>query len=282
MWAAAPCASIHGVSDDERGIEELHAEWTAEDGSLRQLAQDVWGLHDRRKMFNELAEMLEGQGNPHRAYVDQFLAGMYFDAQLVRLRRLIDGNSRSVSFRRLINLLIQHRTKFTREWYVRLWTKGADANSDNLGERLDAQVSGEQGNREFNKWIDDKPGRQDVLGGRPLQQLLDALVREIDDVKRYVDQHVAHVQVKPDPVQLTYGQVDRAIERAGETLQTLSLLLEQYSIVNLEPPVQGDWKSPFRAALIDCNDEPISWDDPCWTYKDGQWHRKEEHADSES
>lgn len=270
------------MSHNERGIEELHAEWTAEDGPLRQLTQDIWGLHHRRKIFNELAKMLEGQGNPHRAYVDHFLAEMYFDAQLVRLRRLIDKDSRSVSFRRLINELIQHRTKFTREWYVGLWTKGAAANSDDFGERLDARVWGEEGNEEFDKWIDHKPGRQDVLGGQPLQQLLDALLREIDGVKRYVDQHVAHVQVEPDPVELTYGQVDLAIEQAGETLKTLSLLLDQWSIVDLEPTVQGDWKSPFRAALIDCNDEPIPWDDPCWTYKDGRWRRRSEHTDSES
>jgi len=270
------------MSDNERGIEELHAEWTADDGPLRQLTQDIWVLHHRRKMFNELAEMLEGQGNPHRAYVDHFLAEMYFDAQMVRLRRLIDNDSRSVSFPRLINQLIQHRRKFTREWYVGLWTKGTDATSDNVGERLDARVWGEEGNREFDKWIDDKPGRQDALGGRPLQQLLDPLVREIDEVKRYVDQHVAHVRAEPDPVELTYGQVDRAIEQAGETLQTLSLLVEQCSIVDLEPTVQGDWKSPFRAALIDCNDEPIPWDDPCWTYKVGRWRRRRSTPTNES
>lgn len=255
------------MSDDERGIEELHAEWTAEDGPLRQLAQDVWGLHHRRKMFNELAEMLEGQGNPHRAYVDQFLADMYFDAQLVRLRRLIDNNPRSVSFRRLINQLMEHRTKFTREWYVSLWTEGTDANSDDPGERLDARVWVENGNKEFDKWIDDKPGRQDVLGGQPLQQLIGALGLEIEVVKSYVDQHVAHVQAEPDPIELTYEQVDRAIGRAGETLRSLSLFLEQVTTVGLEPTVQGDWKSPFRAALIDCNDEPIPWDDPCRTHK---------------
>jgi hypothetical protein len=270
------------MSGDERGIEELHAEWTSEVGPLRQLTQDIWRLHHRRKMFNELVEMLEGQGNPHRAYVDEFLAELYLDAQLVLLRRLIDTDSRSVSFRRLINQLIQHRTKFTREWYVGLWTKEAAANSDELGERLDARVWGEEGNEEFDKWIDDKPGRQDVLGGQPLQQLLDALIREIDEVKRYVDQHVAHVQVEPDPVGLTYGHVDRAIERAGETLQSLSLFLEQVSILGLEPTVQGDWKSPFRAALIDCNDEPIPWDDPCWTYKDGTWRKRSERTDRES
>ncbi len=270
------------MSADGRGIEELHAEWTAEDGPLRQLAQDVWGLHHRRTMFNELTNMLEGQGNPCRAYVDQYLAEMYFDAQLVRLRRLIDKDSRSVSFRRLINQLIHHRTKFTREWYVGLWTEGAEANSDDAGERLDQQVWGEEGNEEFDKWIDDKPGKRNVLGGQPLQLIRDALVREIAEVEKYVNQHVAHVQVEPDPVELTYDQVDRAIDLAGSTLQTLSLFLEQSTIVHLEPTIQGDWKSPFRAALIDCNDEPITWDDPCWTYKYGRWLSRSEDTDGES
>ena len=53
------------------------------------------------------------------------------------------------------------------------------------------------------------------------------------------------------------------------------------SIVGLEPTVQGDWKSPFRAPLIDCNDDPIPWDDPCWTYRDGRWHKRSEHTDDE-
>lgn len=269
------------MSDNERGIEELHAEWTAEEGPLHQLTQDIWALHHRRKMFNDLAEMLESQGNPHRAYVDHFLAEMYFDSQLVRLRRLIDDNPRSISFPRMIKRLIHHRTKFTRQWYVGLWTDGADTNSDNLRKRLDARVWANEANKEFDKWTDDKPGKQDSLGVRPLTQLLEALVREIDEVKRYVNQHVAHVQAKPDPVELTYDQVDRAIEQAGETLRTLSLLLEQTTIVELEPTIQGDWKSPFRAALIDCNDEPIPWDDPCSTVKGGRWLSQTEHTESE-
>jgi hypothetical protein len=266
------------MADDERGIDALHAEWTAEDGPLRQLAQDVWALHHRRAMFSELVGMLEGQGNPQRVYVEEFLAEMYFDAQLVRLRRLIDADSRTVSFRRLINQLLRHRSQFTREWYVGLWTDGADASSDDPGERLDARTWAAEESMEFDRWTDDKPGRQDVLGGQPLRRLLDALVEEVDEVKAYVDQHVAHVQKNPDPIELTYGQVDRAIERAGETLETLSLLLEQVTVVGLVPTVQGDWRSPFRAALVDCGDEPIPWDDPCWTYRDGGWRSRSEDA----
>lgn len=266
------------MADEEKGIDALHAQWTAEDGPLRQLAQDVWALHHRRAMFNGLVGMLEGQGNPHRAYVEGFLAEMYFEAQLVRLRRLIDADSRTVSFRRLINQLLQHRSQFTREWYVDLWTDGADAGTDDRGERLDARSWEAEGSREFDRWTDDRPDRHDVLGVQPLRRLLDALVEDVDEVKAYVDQRVAHAQKDPDPSNLTYGQVDRAIARAGETLQTLSLLLEQVTEAGLVPTVQGDWRSPFRAALVDCGDEPIPWDDPCWRYRDGGWRSRSEDA----
>lgn len=262
------------MSDDESGIDELHAEWTADDGPLRQLTQDVWALHHRRMMFKELVEMLEAQGNPHRAYVEGFLAGVYFDAQLVRLRRVIDKSPRSISFRRLINQLIESRAQFTREWYVSLWIGGTAANSGDPGGSGHAEVLRQEGNEQFDRWIDDLPGRRNVLGVQPLQELCDALVREIDEVKRYVDQRVAHVQAEPDPVELTFDQVDRAIERASETLLTLALLLEQVTTVDLEPTVQGDWKSPFRAALVDCNDVPIPWDDPCSTYTNGEWRSR--------
>ena len=85
VWTRSARASVDGMADEEKGIDALHAQWTAEDGPLRQLAQDVWALHHRRAMFNGLVGMLEGQGNPHRAYVEGFLAGA---AEFVRTQEI--------------------------------------------------------------------------------------------------------------------------------------------------------------------------------------------------
>ncbi len=115
----------------------------------------------------------------------------------------------------------------------------------------------------------DRPeaGKANVLGQQPLQRVLDELNEATTTVKRYVDQHVAHLQRDPEPVALTYAEVDEAIDHVATTLRTLKLFLEQSALVAVVPTVQGDWKSPFRAPLIDCDDNPVPWEDPGFPFE---------------
>lgn len=92
---------------------------------------------------------------------------MYMEAQVIAIRRQADDDPRTLSLRRLIGQLENHRREFTRAWYVRRWMADRDADSKDEAERLEARMHLGLANDTFDNFTD-RPG-DDHLGGRRLQ-----------------------------------------------------------------------------------------------------------------
>jgi hypothetical protein len=228
-----------------RGIDDLLEEWRAE--WLKSLELQIYELHHRRQIHDEFMAMLDAQDHPDTSIFQDAFHRMYIESQVLAIRRQADSDSRTLSLRRLIGQLEQHRKDFTRSWYVGRWMRDRDPNSKDPRERHLARFHLEQANAAFDKFTDE-PGAEH-LGGRRLQDDRDELEAMTDKVVRYANAVVAHVERNPEDVEVTYDDFNNAIDHLGEMLRRYFLLIDQGGLLSATPTIQGDWKGPFRRPL---------------------------------
>jgi hypothetical protein len=164
------------------------------------------------------------------------------------IRRQADDDRRTLSLRRLIGQLEQHRRKFTRAWYVPRWVGDRDLKAADERERLEARFHSDAANAAFDRFTD-KPG-DECVGGRQLQADREQLLALTEAVSRYANATVAHLEQQPDDVTVTYAEFHRALDHLGEMLRRYYLLINQGGLVSTTPAIQGDWKGPFRKPLL--------------------------------
>ena len=106
-------------SGASQAIDELLVEW---DGVwLESLKSQIYDIQHRRQLHDEFMAMLDGQDHPDTEIFRDAFHRMYVEAQVMAIRRQADDDKRTLSLRRLIGQLEQHRRGFTRDWYVRRW-----------------------------------------------------------------------------------------------------------------------------------------------------------------
>lgn len=226
-------------------IDSLVAEW--EGVWLESLKVQIYDLHHRRALHDEFMAMLDAQDHPDTDVFRDLFHRMYVEAQVMAVRRQADDDPRTLSLRRLIGQLQQHRREFTREWFVRRWMGDFDADTPDERSRLEAQFHVEAANDAFDQFTD-SPGAS-VLGGRRLDEDREALLAVTDDVVRFANATVAHAEREPTDVHVTYDDFHRAVEHLGEMLRRYYLLINQGGLATATPTVQGDWRGPFRRPL---------------------------------
>jgi len=226
-------------------IDELLTEW--EGLWLDSLRFQVYELHHRRQIHDDFLLMLDAQDHPDTDIFRDAFHGMYVESQVMAIRRQADDDPRTLSLRRLIGQLQNHRRRFTRAWYVGRWMEGQDPHSTDERRRFDARMHLERANDAFDHFTD-RVG-QEHLGGRHLQEDLDGLLKITDDLARYANATVAHVEQTPPDVRVTYGDFHHALDHLGEMLKRYYLLINQGGLVSATPTIQGDWKGPFRRPL---------------------------------
>ena len=121
-------------------LEELKAEW------LKSLERQVYDSITGVRSTTEFMVMLDSQAHPDTSIFQDAFHGMYVESQVLAIRRQADSDSRTLSLRRLIGQLEQHRKDFTRSWYVGRWMHGRDLHSDDPRERHLARFHLEQAN----------------------------------------------------------------------------------------------------------------------------------------
>ncbi len=233
------------ADSDGLDIDDLLAEW--EGVWLESLKEQVYDLHHRRQLHDEFMEMLEAQDHPDTDIFRDAFHRMYIEAQVMAIRRQADDDRRTLSLRRLIGQLEEHRRKFTRAWYVRRWVGDRNPNAEDMRDRLDATFHLDAANRAFDAFTDSLGDEH--LGGRRLQEDRDRLVELTDAVTRYANATVAHVERAPSDTQVTYAEFHRALDHLGEMLKRYYLLINQGGLVSTTPTIQRDWRGPFRKPL---------------------------------
>ena len=227
----SPAKTLETEGNDMGFIDETRSrlahEW------LPRISAEITELHHFRRIWTDLSDALDAQGDPERWYFRNVFTRMYVDAQTSCLRRQIDLDSRSVSLARLMTTLRDHPKIMTREHWLGLWT-----------------VPGEGWKKQANETFDRFAGGS---GDQLSPEVIDDHLIELNDtnskIRELVNKRVAHSS-KREPLGITLEDLDQAINSAGTMLTEYTLILTATSYGKIEPTMQGDWLSPFRRPLL--------------------------------
>jgi len=220
----------------KREVEELTndlllARWKED---YETLAADVRTIHRRRIIFSELDDEMVRRAAMESGYVvERFLRPMYVEAQVVALRRLNDGDVRSVSFRRLLDEMRLRPNVATRSHYVEMAVSQFLDDPDGHHRRV------EEENFDRLAGAGHDHLRDDVLAGY-LKQLDEDLAR----VKQFVDKNVAH-RDRLEAQALTWRELDAVIDNLEFRMNDVGLVLTgaTYAAAPSPPPM---WREAFQ------------------------------------
>jgi len=204
--------------------DQFHAQWVDE---YAHLANQIHWMHIRAEVFDALVEEIDRRSGEGHEVAIATLRGTYADAQLVRVRRLVDDNRRAVSLVRLLRAMESHPDVLSRARHVA------------RGEQHNAPAG--LADRDF----DDIAGvGADAVPAAVLRNLRLELVATADKVKRYVDQLIAHIERHASPA-LTWMELKQAIADVSRIYTRIGVILRG---VHSEPAptIIDPWQEAFR------------------------------------
>jgi hypothetical protein len=218
-------SSLHG-REKEKGhaaLREPPADWFT---LLGRITLEITELQDNRRTWLRMT----GRSGEHKAddhfsggircgsasgLQDQqsWLASLYYRDAALGIRRMVDGDRRTGSFKRLLQKMAEEPKGLAAEWFL----------GDATGERrreLDLAFKAEADTLDFGHLNPAVP-RADLA----------ALTEKTAGIKCYVDQHITHAQLDPHSTMPTPADIDAALD-------LLAQLLYKYEFL-LRPPRDG-------------------------------------------
>ncbi|GAB3523684.1 hypothetical protein [Arthrobacter monumenti] len=171
---------------------------------LNRIDVEVRQLQQNRARWEELTSTDQPAGKPA-----EWVGGLYIRTQMLGIRRMIDGDRRAGSFKRLLHKMTEATPRLARSWFLENVPAKRAVEADAVFTRLaDPWKSGH---------LDSTVTREDLR----------ALETACTGIKRYVDQHVTHAQLDSDAGLPTAVEVDAALNMLSELLEKYSLLLNR-------------------------------------------------------
>lgn len=210
--------------------DQHHAAWVAD---YKVLKGDVLNMHLHRQMFEELDDALVAdQSQSASIWCEDFLRPLYIQAQGVTLRRLIDANTETVSFVRLLTLMSECPRVLSRARYL------ADVDPQDTDRIRFADA-------DFDRLAG--AGEPFIPRDRILA-LREAIETEIRAVADHVSQWIAH-RDREAKAPITWGELHNAVDRIGERLGEVSVMLTG-GFQMPKPTIQFDWKDVMRRGVF--------------------------------
>jgi hypothetical protein len=195
----------------------------------------VWDLHHHRNLFSQMMDALHKVSGDQRYFIDHYWS-IYRDSQMVALRRLVDQDPQTISMTRLLTELAEHPETMTRAVHLELW----DITDDE-----DHWL--QEANKVFDEYAD---GTGDNVDPQAVRRDLVQWKADTKPIKKWVDQHIAHFQAKPNAAAVGVSDLDEAIDKVAALIQKYSLLFTASSIGAFVPAIPGNWKLPFYKPLF--------------------------------
>jgi len=156
-----------------------------------------------------------------------YMSNTYGTSQALAVRRLADQHRRVVSLATLIKDLRKHASEITSEWWVGL-QPNADTRDFGPFEALDT-----------NHFDPD-------IASADLVRLAEAVAQ----VKKYVDQHLAHRDQDPTKEIPTFGDIHAAMDSVGDVFRKYHMLLTGASWPFMVPVPKPGWHLPFTVPWL--------------------------------
>jgi hypothetical protein len=198
------------------------------------ITNDVLAMHLRRFVWHRLGEIIDAHGSLPGSYFWQYLTESYSHTQAVAIRRQAVPDTDSRNLGQLIREVAGDPTLITREFWI-----GTQDTEDPFDLTLAEQNWQKRG------------GGGDYLDPAIPEADLDHLTAAAAEVKRYVDENVAHSDKRPAEVVITFDDMHEVIEAVSEPFRRYALLLTGKGWGNdLTPVIQDDWEAVFREPWI--------------------------------
>jgi hypothetical protein len=209
-------------------VDALYEKWL---GWFEQVANETHTLFLYRDYWRGLAEMTQANPEIPASTIFYALGVWYAATQATSVRRQLDSDPRSVSFRNLLEDMAAHPEVMSRERHLGIW---GDADWETLANENYDEFAGSG-----NNMIDPARTRADI----------DRLKYIVDPIVTFVNKVIAHTDERQRTSAPTYNELNAAIDEIGEMLKKYSSLLTA-SIALVEPVHQADWRQAFSVAWL--------------------------------
>jgi hypothetical protein len=219
-------------ADEANALYEQWVRW------LEQISHETHTLFLYRDYWRGLAEMTQANGNiPPSTFFDAL--GVWYGAcQATSIRRQLDRDTRSISFRNLLADMAAHPEVMTRERHVGLW------NTDDPREIV-KEAWQQKANANYNRFAG---VGNDAIDPAITNADLERLLKIGEPVTTFVNKAVAHTDDEALGSTSTYAELNAAIDELGDLLKKYSSLLLAAIIAGLVPAHQEEWRQAFRVA----------------------------------
>jgi len=221
--------------------DEIFAKWQR---WVRQINEQITRLRFRRMLWRGTLELMQSAEVKDGTYA-AFLTGLYVDGQAMGIRRLSTAGDDEISIGRLLLEITQHPTVISRD---RIRSIPDLTGLDEHDRALRLQWADEG----FASWV--APGTNVIDIQIPTSDL-GQLSDQAKKVVAFANRTVAHLDPRGWDASLTFGELTRAIDTVSDLHARYLLLLTGVAKGMLTPTIQGDWREPFRQALIGRVDE---------------------------
>lgn len=157
---------------------------------------------------------------------------LYGPSQALGIRRMNDSDSKTGSFRRLLQSMANEPQRLTAAWF-------RSDMEEPLAADMDAKFVVHADPRGLGH-LDPQVPLEDLV-------LLDAVSTGL---KRYVDQYVAHADMNPKPGVPVYADLDTALDSHFSLLQKYTFLLKRSTRVIGPAVMQTNWQKVFYAPWL--------------------------------
>lgn len=227
----SPCTpGANPVLSDEQRFERLN-------GWLDVLQKEVRQLRVDQHIFWEVQKII--QANPRINKLGSsfyhWMGSAYATSMTVAIRRQVDGDSRSISFRNLLRMLRMHPEVLSRTRYKHHFV---DANSPLPEAYRD---------RDYDRLVGE--GR-DILNPTDLEKEIADLQMVTDGLRQYVNKRIAHYDEEHFKRVPRFNDIDAAVEFLDRLLKRYLLLFRAVHIDTALPTWQYDWTEIFRHPWI--------------------------------
>ena len=220
------------VSNDEDALYEKWLRW------FEQISAETHTLFLYRDYWRGLGEMTQANDDIPPSTIFDALGVWYGATQATSIRRQLDRDPRSISFRNLLADLSDHPEVMTRErhvglwqdddpreWAIKAWQREGHANYDRFAENGNDAIDPARTNADLD--------RLDAIG---------------QPVVVFVNKAVAHTDEEALGSTSTYAELNAVIDELGELLKKYSSLLTASIVGALVPVHQQEWRQAFRVA----------------------------------
>lgn len=202
---------------------------------LDTIYKDVQNLLTNRYIFREVQKIISS--NPRIQIGSSFydwMGSVYAASQVIGVRRQVDADSDSISFRNLLDEIRQHAHILSRERYVSLYK--------------DSGLPNDIPHRDFDRKAGTGRNHIDPV---VVEADLSALQEKAERIRKYVNKRIAHFDRAEFKSLPTYAELDECLDYLEALLKKYLSLLQAKTHLSIVPVWQYDWKEIFRRPWIE-------------------------------